>query len=184
MAGSGRRHDRNVLDALEAMADESFEGEVWRVTWAGRSPLRGSTGAGRWSPPGEFEVLYTSLAREGALTEIGHRLSLEPVWPDPARAQHEVHRIHASLGRTLRFETVQSLAPLGVNVGRWSSYDYEATQAIAAAANFLEIEALVVPSARSPDLHLVVLLGQLVVEEALEVLESEPVDWDSWRRQR
>ena len=139
MAGSGRRHDRDVLDALEAMADEPFEGEVWRVTWAGRDPLRGSTGAGRWSPAGEFEVLYTSLAREGALAEVGHRLSLEPVWPDPSRARHEVHRIGASLGRVLRFETVQSLHPLGVNTSRWGSYDYGVTQAIAAAANFLEI---------------------------------------------
>lgn len=184
MVGSGRRHDRDVLDALEAMKEEPFEGEVWRVAWAGRDPLRGSTGAGRWSPPGEFEVLYTSLSREGALAEIGHRLSLEPVWPDPSRTGHEVHRIGASLGRTLRFPDLQSLTPLGVNAARWAYYDYEATQAIAAAANFLEVEALVVPSARSPDLHLVVLLGQLVVEEALEVLGSEPVDWDAWRGRR
>src|ERR1700730_7394720 len=37
----------------------------------GRDPLRGSTANGRWSPSGgEFEVLFTSLERDGALAEI------------------------------------------------------------------------------------------------------------------
>jgi hypothetical protein len=76
---TGRRHDRVILDALEAMGPEAFAGDVWRVTSRGRDPLRGSMAEGRWSPAGEFEVLYTSLERDGALTEIGYRLSLEPV---------------------------------------------------------------------------------------------------------
>ena len=147
-------------------------------------PPAGHDGGGPLEPPGEFEVLYTSLARAGALTEIGHRLSLEPVWPDPSRARHEVHRIGASIERVLRFADVQGLVSLGVNPARWSFYDYTATQAIAAAANFLGVEALLVPSARSPDHHLVVLLEQVVAEEALTLLGTEPVDWDAWRRRR
>jgi hypothetical protein len=79
MERPGRVHDRAILDALEAIDPEPFDGEVWRVTRKGREPLRGSSAQGRWSGNCELEVLYTSLMREGALAEIRFRLSLEPV---------------------------------------------------------------------------------------------------------
>jgi hypothetical protein len=179
---AGRRHDRVVLDALEAMEPEAFAGDVWRVAARDRDPLRGSTAEGRWSPAGEFEVLYTSLERDGALTEIGYRLSLEPVWP--SQVQHQVHRIGARMERSLRFPDVASLAPLGVEPSRYSSFDYGPTQAIAAAAQFLGFESLTVPSARSPALHLVVFLDAILDGRALTVLETEDVDWDARRRKR
>src|SRR5713101_9227717 len=99
MAGLKRVHDRAILDALDAIDPTPFEGRVWSVTPKDREALRGSGTHGRWSPNGEFEVLYTSLERAGALTEIGHRLSLEPVWP--SRLQHEIHRIEVRTERTL-----------------------------------------------------------------------------------
>src|SRR5208283_4687385 len=134
MSGTGRRHDRALLDALEAASAEAFDGPVWRVTSRGRDPLRGSAAGGRWSPPGEFEVLYTSLAPSGALAEMGFRLSLEPVWP--SRAQHDRHRIAARTKNTLRFADVRGLEPFGVVPSRYTSFDYTATQAVAAAARF------------------------------------------------
>jgi len=91
---TGRRHDRGILDALEAMEPEAFAGDVWRVTSRDREPLRSSTVEGRWSPAGEFDVLYTNLERDGALTEIGYRLLLEPVWP--SKVQHQVPLSQAS----------------------------------------------------------------------------------------
>jgi len=175
----GRRHDRIVLDALEAMEPEAFSGDVWRVALRGRDPLRGSTANGRWSPAGEFEVLYTSLERDGALAEIRYRLTLEPVWP--SRVQYDVYRIAAKTGRTLRFANVQALIPLGVDPARYSSFDYTATQAIAAAARFLDFDSLIVPSARSPALHLVIFLESFVLGENLTVRETTPVDWAKWR---
>src|SRR5271169_4158297 len=111
---TGRRpvHDRRILDALEAIDPKPFAGEVWRVVRKGREALRGSTANGRWSPSGgEFEVLYTSLERDGALAEIGYRLSLEPVWP--SRLEHEVHLIEVETERTPRFANLESLAPSG-----------------------------------------------------------------------
>lgn len=182
MAGSGRRHDRAVLDALESMAPEAFSGEVWRVTARGRDPLRGSAAYGRWSPAGEFDVLYTSLEREGALSEIGYRLSLEPVWP--SRLQHDLHRLSARTRRTLRFPDLASLAPFGVEAARYQSFEYAETQALAAAARFLEFDGLIVPSARAPTLHLVLFFDDLLESSALAVLETEPVDWQEWRRAR
>lgn len=178
-----RRHDRELLDAIEARPAEAFTGETWRVTAAGRDALRGSTAGGRWSPPGEFEVLYTSLARAGALAEIGYRLSLEPVWP--SRIAHELHRITEHTRRSLRFADVNALATLGVDVRRYASFEYSATQAIAAAAFFLDFDGLIVPSARSAELNLVVFTEKPDIAEALTVESSAPVDWAGWRaRQR
>ena len=114
--GRGRVHDRAVLDALEAAAWEAFHGHTWRVTRNGRDPLRGSSASGRWNPPGEFEALYTRLIREGAVAEIGYRLSLEPVWP--SRVQHSLHRIEVETHRTLRLAELASLSSLGASVGQ------------------------------------------------------------------
>jgi RES domain-containing protein len=180
MSRLSRQHDRELLDALEAQASEAFAGEAWRITAKGRDALRGSTAGGRWSPPGEFEVLYTSLARAGALAEIGYRLSLEPVWP--SRLEHELHRIMVRTTNSLRFADVASLSTLGVDVRRYATFDYAVTQAIAAAAFFLDFDGLIVPSARSPELNLVIFMEKLV--EPPKVESSEPVDWPAWRAQQ
>jgi RES domain-containing protein len=179
--GSGRAHDQAILDALEALTPESFAGEVWRVARVGRDALAGSLAAGRWSLP-DTDVLYTSLTRDGALAEIGHRLSLEPIWPSKIR--HQVHRIAVRTARTLRFADVAALAPLGVDAARYPGFDYQATQAIAAAAHFLEYDGLLVPSARAPCTNLVVFMDRLASGTGLEVAVSEPVDWQAWRSRR
>ncbi len=178
----GRRpvHDRTILDALEATDPEPFAGEVWRVTRKGRDPLRGSAANGRWSPSGgEFEVLYTSLECDGALAEIGYRLSLEPVWP--SRLEHEVHRIAVETERTLRFANLESLSPLGVEIPRYHTFEYQATQAIAAAAYFLEFDSLIVPSARFPCANLVIFTERAT---GLALKISQAIDWESWRQRR
>ncbi len=181
MSERGRRHDRGLLDALEAQGAEAFSGLTWRVTAHGRDPLRGSTAGGRWSPPGEFEVLYTSLAAEGALAEIGYRLSLEPVWP--SRVRHDIHRIATATERTLRLADLASLTPLGVDISRYGAFDYGATQAVAAAAHFLEFDGLIVPSARAAELNFVLFTERLNAEAALSVEDTQPVDWEAWRAQ-
>jgi hypothetical protein len=182
MSGSGRVHDRDILDALETQDAVSFNAEVWRITRAGLDPLRGSAAPGRWSPAGEFDVLYTSLTRDGALAEIGYRLSLEPVWPSLIR--HELHTIRVATKRTLRFADIASLRPLGVDATRYESFDYATTQAIAAAAHFLEFDGLIVPSARAPVPNLVMFLDQIVDDAQLVLSRSVAVDWNTWRRRR
>jgi RES domain len=179
MAGSGRIHDRLILDALESLDPEPFTGRVWRVTRKGREPLRGAAAHGRWSPSGEFEVLYTSRVREGALAEIGYRLSREPVWP--SRIKHEIHQIEVAAVRMLRFADTASLAPLGVDVARYRSFEYAATQAIAAAANFLGFDGLIVPNARYDCANLVIFTERA---PALTLIGSESVNWDAWRRRQ
>ena len=181
MATSGRVHDRAILDALEGMDPTPVNASIWRVARTGRDPLRGSTAHGRWSPGGTVEVLYTSLEREGALAEIGFRLSLEPVWP--SRLEHKIHEIAARTSRTLRFADVPSLAAYGVDVSRYELFDYGATQALAAAAHFLEFDGLLVPSARHPSANLVIFMDRDAAA-SLRVKHTYPVNWSAWRKGR
>ena len=177
MAGHGRIHDRALLDAIEALDPEPCHRVVWRVARKGREPLRGSGANGRWSGGGEFEVLYTSLEHDGALAEIGYRLSLEPVWP--SRIEHEIHTIEFEAERVLRFADLASLGPIGVDVARYRTVEYGATQAIAAAAYFLEFDGLIAPNARFDCHNLIVFVERA---PALTLRQTHSVDWDSWRK--
>lgn len=181
MVDQGRVHDRTILDALEAIETAPFSGEVWRITRKGREPTRGSAASGRWSPGGSIEVLYTSLEREGALAEIGFRLSLESVWP--SRLEHEIHQISAQSHRALHFADVEALAGLGIDPAKYETFDYAATQAIAAAAHFLEFDGLIVPSARHASSNLVIFMDRDSAG-TLEVRSSQDVDWAAWRNTR
>lgn len=180
MAARGRVHDRAILDALEGLESEVLEATVWRVARKGRDPLRGAVANGRWNAVGEFEVLYTSLSPEGALAEVGYRLSIEPVWP--SRIEHQIHTLKVRADRALTFESLNQLQRLGVNIERFENFDYAATQAIAAAAHFLEFDALIVPSARYNGSNVVAFLDRLQVPP--DLLGTEDVNWAAWRAKK
>jgi hypothetical protein len=180
MPNRDRIHDRTILDTLEAIGGTPFEGDVWRVTRKGRIATRGASANGRWSPSGEFEVLYTSMEREGALAEIGYRLSLEPVWP--SKLKHEIHQIDLNLEQTLRLADLTLLSGLGVNIANYKNFDYSATQAIASAAHFLEFDGLIIPSARHGCSNLVIYMDRIGNNARFEVRKTEPVDWSNWKK--
>ena len=180
MSARGRVHDRAILDALEGLESEVLEATVWRIVRKGRDPLRGAVANGRWNAVGEFEVLYTSLSPEGALAEVGYRLSIEPVWP--SRIEHQIHTLKVRADRALTFESLNQLQRLGVNIERFENFDYAATQAIAAAAHFLEFDALIVPSARYNGSNVVAFLDRLQVPP--DLLGTEDVNWAAWRAKK
>jgi RES domain-containing protein len=182
MSSGGRVHDRSVLDALEKLDPEPFDSDVWRVTRKGRDPLRGSSANGRWGAPGELEVLYTSEQRDGALAEVGFRLSLEPVWP--SLIQHQIHVLAVKAERTLHLVDMRELASLGVDISRYETFEYGATQAIAAAAHFLEFDGILVPSARLACSNLVLFTDRVAPTSHIQLVSSEEVDWTDWRKKK
>ena len=167
------RHDRALLDALD-VAPVSFHGIVWRIARVGRDPLRGSTLAGRWNG-GDYSILYTACERDGALAEIGFRLSLEPIWP--SRLQHMLHEIKVDCERVIDLSDLSALEGLGVVTSRYQSFDYSVTSRISAAAAFLEFDAMLVPNARFKCNNLVIFNER---PNNLELVESTSVDWDDW----
>ena len=70
-------HDPDLLDQLDALPKEAFDGEVFRGTRQSLDPLASSYSGGRWMQRDGAAVLYTSLAREGALAFSEKRA---PVW--------------------------------------------------------------------------------------------------------
>jgi hypothetical protein len=182
MSSGGRVHDRSVLDALEKFDPEPFDSDVWRVARKGRDPLTGSSANGRWGAPGELEVLNTRQQRDGALAEVGYRLSLEPVWP--SLIQHQIHILAVKAERTLRLVDMSDLGNLGVDISRYETFEYGATQAIAAAAHFLEFDGMLLPSARFACPNLVLFTDRVSHAGHLELVSSEDVDWPGWRRKK
>jgi len=89
----------------------------------------------------------------------------------------------AKTERTLQFADVASLATLGVDVSRYESFDYSATQVLAAAAHFLEFDGMLVRGARHDSNNLVLFMDR-VPPGSFEIKSSELADWTTWRRQR
>jgi RES domain-containing protein len=172
--------DLALLDALDAHAGVSFEGDVWRIVRAERDVLQGYPSKARWDP-GTFDVLYTSMAREGALEEIHFHLSRQPVFP--SRLQSVLHRITVQTRRTLKLADLKAVAALGVSPETFATLDYSRTQDIADAADFLGFDGIIAPSARWPCQNLVLFTDKFGPDD-LVVAEREVVDWNAWRRER
>ena len=160
------------------MAPQSFDGVAWRVTWATRDALAGGTGGGRWHPPNDFEVLYASLEKNGAMAEVYHHLSKAPVF---SSSHVKMNRLRVHAERTLVFKDVGSLESVGVDGDNFRRGDTSRTREIGAAARFLDMDGLIVPSARWPCPNLVLFLDRLTDPETLEVLDSREVNWPAWR---
>jgi RES domain-containing protein len=175
-----RARDLDLLDALDAHQGVSFQGEVWRIVREEREPLQGYPAQARWDP-GTFDVLYTSLEREGALEEIHFHLSRQPVFPSKIRSV--LHRISVSTQRTLRIADLAALKVLGVSPEIYGSLAYERTQEIGDAAAFLGFDGILAPSARWPCQNLVIFTERFTPTD-LSVVNSEPVDWADWRARR
>ena len=179
MSDGRKARDLELLDAIDRLARTTFEGQVWRVVREARDVLQASRVGARWDP-GTFDVLYTSLDRDGALDEVYFHLSRQPVFPS---VPFQLHRIRASAGKILRLDQMELLRQLGVDVSNYDSLNYLRTQAIADAAFFLGFDGLIVPSARSQSQNLVLFADRIEVT-GTEVEHSEPVDWKAWRRNR
>lgn len=175
-----RARDLALLDLIDACDRQEFEGGVWRVVRNGRDPFAGSASLSRWCD-GSFDVLYTSLERDGAIAEIHALLSLQPAFP--SKPLWRDYEIKVTTERTLVFADLSSLGPLGVEATSYRERNYAKTQAIADAAYFLGFDGLIAPSARWACRNLV-LFTQQIAPDQIEVATNptRPIDWDAWRK--
>lgn len=175
-----RARDLRLLDHIDAHPRRGFAGSLWRVVRSGRDPLQGGSPISRWCN-GRFDVLYTSLERDGAIAEVHALLSLQPAFP--SHVGFEVHRLQASVQQSLHLIDLPTLARLGVDTERYQERDYAKTQAIADAAFFLGFDGLFVPSARWACTNAVLFTDRIEPAQlSLEETEATPVDWPAWRR--
>ena len=178
MSDARRARDLELLDALDGLERIALELTVWRAVRQGRDVLAASATAGRWDP-GTFDVLYTALARDGAIAEMHFHLSRQPVFP--SRVKFTVSEIAVRTARTLKFADLNALRPLGVDVRTYVQVLYRRTQEIGDAAAFLGFDGIIAPSARWDCNNLVLFCDQLKPED-LTLLDSSVIDFAAWRR--
>jgi RES domain len=172
-------HDPKLLELLSGFPTEKFSGESFRATPIGLDPLAPSTRGGRWAPQDEAAVLYTSLAREGALAEIAFYWSqLTPLPSKPV----SLHRLRVTTRKTLRLIRAD-LENLGVTPADYEVVSCPRTQAIGAAAAFLGRDGLVAPSARWQCDHLMIFTDSHDLDDELAVVATEEIDWLGWARE-
>lgn len=184
MKGEPARQARDIalVDAIDAFARTAFSGTLWRVCREGRDPLPGSPSRSRWCR-GDFDILYTSSTREGAVAEIFAFLNMQPVFPSTLR--YFAHAVRVKLTNTLKIADLPALDRLGVDITRYRERNYARTQEIADAAYFLGFDGLIAPSARSACMNVMLFTDRLADGDlTLETSEPEPVDWQAWQKAR
>jgi hypothetical protein len=121
-------------------------------------------------------VLYTSLAREGALAEISfHWGQLVPQPTKPVA----LHTLRVVAHRTLKLVRAD-LEALGVQASAYHGVNLQRTQEIGAAVEFLGCDGLIAPCARWACDNLILFPDKMGLDATLEVVSSEMVDWVSW----
>lgn len=171
--------DPELLNVIDALNGQDFEGDIWRVTWAARNPLAGNAGGGRWSPDGRFEALYTSLEVNGALAEVYYHLSLAPVM---SSSHMLLNHMKVTLPNVLVLDIAQLVA-LGIEDPLASRLDYSRSQAIGEAAYMMDYLGMIVPSARWDCNNLVLFVDRIDLNEHVTTLDASDVDWPAWKEQ-
>jgi RES domain-containing protein len=140
--------------------------------FANLPPERENTSGARWNPP-EVPAIYASLSREGALAEAEYQIAMEPRRP---RARRTVYCIEVGLASVLDLSGPEALARLGVDRDALAGLDHAACQEIGGAVERLEHDGMIVPSARSSSLNLIIFPNRQTASYRFEVLDSEVID--------
>ena len=172
--------ESKLLDEIEKLEQVPLDEHCWRGVHAGRDPLECAQAGGRWDDT-TFNVLYTSLAPEGAVAEIVFHLRRgQPIVP--SMVNYQLYELSASLSQIIRFDDLAALASVGINTqsygrGFWVNRveEYPQSQHLAETCHFLGVQGIVVPNARHNSLNLVVFCDQEPTPEISVVSGPQPI---------
>lgn len=174
-------HEPDLVDYLQELPVTSFDDTVYRTTGMNADPTAFSTTGGRWAAPEidetGFSILYTSLVREGAIAEVASYLAM--LTPVP-RKSLKVHTLNVSVEKALKI-AITDFKALGIEPESYSGRNYERTQQVGAAVNFLELDGLIAPSARWDCNNLMIFANRHSLDQKLDVISSEEVLCDDWK---
>ncbi len=173
-------HDPDLIDQIQKLPVTSFDNTVFRATGVNADPTAFSTNGGRWAAPeveeGGFSILYTSLEAKGAIAEVASYLAL--LTPVP-RKPLKLHSLDVSVDRALKIAEADFEA-LGIESEFYEQRNYEQTQRVGAAVNFLELDGLFAPSARWQCANLMIFENRHSLDSKLVVSDSMEVPFDEW----
>ena len=165
--------DQDLLDALENLESQPWEGQAWRFVLGDTDPFQPNTRGARWNPP-DTAALYTSLERTTVLAELDHVRHLQT--PALRRELFVVHTIRTRVTRMLDLTDRTLLHTLGVGDAELSSDDRTPCRRVGGAAAWLGHDGILVPSARADGANLVVFVNLQKPDLPLELIGSERLD--------
>jgi len=139
--------------------------------WGDYPPDRENTHGARWNPR-DVPAIYTSCDRDGVLAEAEHQIAMQPVRP---RARRTVYEVRITLAATLDLTDPDLLAELGIGNDELGAPDMHACQQVGGAAEWLEVDGIFVPSARSSSTNLVVFPSNSRPDAEFEVVSQEEI---------
>jgi RES domain-containing protein len=164
----------DLLDALQQVPVNAFDGTIYRHMFAGISPFTENTRGARWNPP-DTAAIYSSLTRETALAEAEWRISVEPIRP---RARRTLYTIALELAGLVGLTASEHLEAVGVTAVELASDDPSACQLVGGAVAWLGHDGLLVPSARYEGVNLVIYPGAHDPDARFEIVSEEEIDQD------
>ena len=115
------------------------------------------------------------------MAEVYRHLSSAPVF---SSSHMKINMLEVQTERTLSFADIAALAQFGVTAEAFRRGEDSRTQEIGAAARFLDLDGLIVPSARSQSSNLVLFLDRMDHRETMRVVRIRDVNWPAWRETR
>jgi len=164
-------HRLELLDALEQAPSGPLEITAWRHTFGSHPPDQENTRGARWNPS-SVSAIYLSHERNGAIAEGNHSIAVQPLRPQSRRF---VYAVEVSLANVLDLSDPRDLARTGLSDGDLAADDHTACQEVGSAVDWLEHDGLLVPSARSDALSLVIYPAHRLPDATFAFGEGESV---------
>jgi RES domain-containing protein len=159
-----------ILEELERLDPREWSGEVFRWVLGDRDALVANVRGARWNPP-QVSALYTALERATVVAECEYLIGSSPARP---RVPPRLHMLRVRLGKLLDLREGGVLRRLGVQEDL-ADVPWQVCQEIGAAAHLLELDGLLVPSARRPEGSSLVIFpaNHVKLDAELELVSSE-----------
>lgn len=93
----------------------------------------------------------------------------------------KLNELDVSLDKTLRL-AVSDFSSLGIDGNMYGERNYEQTQRVGAAVNFLELDGLIAPSARWECDNLIIYGDNHSMDKKLEAIKSAELPFAEWSR--
>ena len=162
--------DPEFLDELERRIARPWQGTAWRVTVGSTEPLQTNSRGARWNPPG-VEALYTSLNRDAAIAEVEYLLSQQPV---PVTAPRFVSELNVHLSAVVDLSHPEETDSLDWSHEGLLGENLALPQKVGAAAEFLGVAGILVPSARANGTNLVILMKNQSHIDLVQLIATVP----------
>ena len=167
--------DPRIVERVDSIDPVDFRGGAYRHVARTQSPTSGEGArvhGGRWNPPNSFPTLYLALDRPTVLAELKRtalRFGLAPEGLLP----RAVYRSDLALRQCLDLRNESSRAAAGLSLDDIHSEDPTRCQRVAMAAHYLELEALLAPSAAGPGSTIAIFTDRLHGNSRLKPRDAE-----------